>query len=193
MKVRPRLLVVSLLIAAVVSLGLGWAIARTGNDPSRTVAVTDEGTDDALQPPTLETNAVVKGDQLPDVNVQTLDGTEVAVRSLVGQPMVINVWGSTCTACVIELPEFAAAHLIYGDKVRFVGISYLGATDREESFARDRGVQYELFFDGLDFANDVGIAAFPVTLFINADGVIVRQTGQLDQASITKYIESDLL
>ena len=183
----------SLLIAAVVSLGLGWAIARTGNDQSGTVAVTDDGADNALQPPTLETNAVVKGDQLPDVNVQTLDGTEVAVRSLVGQPMVINVWGSTCTACVIELPEFAAAHLIYGDKVRFVGISYLGATDREESFARDRGVQYELFFDGLDFANDVGIAAFPVTLFINADGVIVRQTGQLDQASITKYIESDLL
>ncbi len=194
MKVRPRLLVVSLLIAAVVSLGLGWAIARTGNDPSGTVAVTDEGTDNALQPPTLETNAVVKGDQLPDVDVQLLDGSEVAVRSLVGQPMVINVWGSTCVPCEKELPDFAAAHLIYGDRVRFVGISFLGASDREESFARDRGVQYELLYDGDGaFINDVGIAAFPVTLFINADGVIVRQTGQLDQASITNYIESDLL
>lgn len=187
-------MVVSLLIAAVVSLGLGWVIARGGTDSSGGDTVETDGTDSQLQPPTIETNAVVKGDQLPDVNVQTLDGTDVSIRSLVGQPMVINVWGSTCVPCQKELPDFAAAHLIYGDRVRFVGISFLGASDREEKFARDRGVQYELLYDGDGaFINDVGIAAFPVTLFVNADGVIVRQTGQLDEASISKFIESDLL
>lgn len=191
MKVRPRLLVVSLLIAAVVSVGLGWVIARGGTDSSGS---TTADTDVTFQPPTLETNAAVKGEELPDVNVQTLGGAEVAVRSLIGQPMVINVWGSTCVPCQKELPDFAAAHLIYGDRVRFVGISFLGATDREETFARDRGVQYELLYD-VDgaFISDVGIAAFPVTLFVNAEGVIVRQTGQLDEATLTKFIESDLL
>ena len=185
---------VSLLIAAVISLGLGWVIARGGTDSSGGDTVETDGTDSQLQPPTIETNAVVKGDQLPDVNVQTLDGTDVSIRSLVGQPMVINVWGSTCVPCQKELPDFAAAHLIYGDRVRFVGISFLGASDREENFARDRGVQYELLYDGDGaFINDVGIAAFPVTLFVNADGVIVRQTGQLDEASISEFIESDLL
>lgn len=196
MKVRPRLLVVSLVIAAVVSLGLGWVIARGGTDSSAGQSDTEipDGSDGQLQPPTIETNAVVKGDQLPDVKVQTIDGADVEVRSLVGQPMVINVWGSTCIPCQKELPDFAAAHLAFGDEVRFVGISYLGASDREESFARDRGVQYELLYDGdASFITDIGIASFPVTLFINAEGVIVRQTGQLDQASITQYIESDLL
>lgn len=195
MNVRPRLLVVSLLIAAVVSLGLGWVIARGGSDASGgSDAVVIDGTDGALQPPTIETNAVVKGDALPDVSVQTLDGTDVPIRSLSGQPMVINVWGSTCVPCQKELPDFAAAHLTYGDQVRFVGISFLGASDREESFARDRGVQYELLYDGDGaFINDMGIATFPVTLFVNADGVIVRQTGQLNEASISKFIESDLL
>ena len=200
MKVRPRLLVVSLVIAAVVSVGLGWLIARSGSDTSGNGTVnidsTDstDTTDNQLQPPSIETNAVVEGDALPDVNVQNLDGTEVSIRSLAGQPMVINVWGSTCVPCEKELPDFAAAHLIYGDRVRFVGISFLGASDREESFARDRGVQYELLYDGDGaFINDVGIAAFPVTLFVNADGVIVRQTGQLNEESITKFIESDLL
>jgi len=193
-KVRPRLLVVSLLIAAVVSLGLGWVIARDGTDTSGGGTVSIDGTDSPLQPPTIETNAVVKGDALPEVNVQTLDGTDVSIRSLAGQPLVINVWGSTCVPCQKELPDFAAAHLTYGDRVRFVGISFLGASDREESFARDRGVQYELLYDGDGaFINDVGIAAFPVTLFVNANGVIVRQTGQLNEESITKFIESDLL
>lgn len=194
MKVRPRLLVVSLLIAAVVSLGLGWVIARSGTDNSVGDTVSIDGTDSQLQPPTIETNAVVRGDQLPDVNVQSLDGTDISIRSLAGQPMVINVWGSTCVPCQKELPDFAAAHLAYGDEVRFVGISFLGASDREESFARERGVQYELLYDGDGaFINDVGIASFPVTLFVNADGVIVRQTGQLDQAALTDFIESDLL
>ncbi len=196
-KVRPRLLVVSLLIAAVGSLALGWVIARGGTDTSggnTTIIDGTDGADSQLQPPTLETNAVVKGDPLPDVNVKTLGGADVSIRSLVGQPMVINVWGSTCVPCQKELPDFAAAHLIYGDQVRFVGISFLGASDREESFARDRGVQFELLYDGDGaFINDVGIAAFPVTLFVNADGVIVRQTGQLNEESITKFIESDLL
>jgi len=189
-KVRPRLLVVSLLTAAIVSLGLGWAIARSSTDTSGG----SDSADSQLRPPTIETNAVVKGDGLPDVDVQTLDGTEVSIRSLGGQPMVINVWGSTCVPCQKELPDFAAAHLTYGDQVRFVGISFLGASDREESFARDRGVQYELLYDGDGaFINNVGIAAFPVTLFVNADGIIVRQTGQLNEESITKFIESDLL
>jgi len=199
-KVRPRLLVASLLIAAVVSLGLGWVIARGGTDGSGRGAVTEESIDETdvagsqLQPPTIETNAVVKGNQLPDVNVQNLDGTDVPVRSLTGQPMVINIWGSTCVPCQKELPDFAAAHRLYGDRVRFVGISFLGPSDREESFARDRGVQYELLYDGDGaFINDVGIAAFPVTLLVDADGVIVRQTGQLDEESITKFLESDLL
>ena len=200
MKVRPRLLVASLLIAAVVSLGLGWVIARGGTDGSGRGAVTEESIDETdvagsqLQPPTIETNAVVKGNQLPDVNVQNLDGTDIPVRSLTGQPMVINIWGSTCVPCQKELPDFAAAHRLYGDRVRFVGISFLGPSDREESFARDRGVQYELLYDGDGaFINDVGIAAFPVTLLVDADGVIVRQTGQLDEESITKFLESDLL
>ena len=33
-KLRPRLLIASLLIAAVVSVGLGWVIARGGTDAS---------------------------------------------------------------------------------------------------------------------------------------------------------------
>ena len=180
------------------SVGVGWAIARTGDSSSDDVVHiggTDEpGVTDDLRPPTIGTNAVVRGKPLPDATVVTLQGDSVKVRSLVGQPMVINVWFSTCGPCKQELPAFAAAHLKYGDKVRFVGIDSLGASDHEEQFARDKGVQYELFYDTDGaFTNDVGIAAFPVTLFVNSDGIIVRQTGLLDEAAITEHIESDLL
>ncbi len=193
-KVRKRLLLGSLATAAVASVAIGWAIARVGNDSNVVDSVTIGGGDGQLQPPSLGTNAVVKGEPLPDVDVQTVDGVAVAVRSLIGQPMVINVWGSTCVPCKKELPYFAAAHLTYGDRVRFVGIDFLPPSDREEQFARDKGVQYELFYDANgEFISSVGIAVFPVSLFVNADGTIVRQTGQLDEAEIAEYIEDDLL
>jgi len=51
-------------------------------------------------------------------------------------------------------------------------------------------VQYELRYDGDgEFVTALGIATFPVTLFIDADGTIVRQTGQLDETELTRYVE----
>ncbi len=191
------MLVGSLLIAAIASLAIGYAIAQSNNssgsssDNGATIIDTGGGIPD---PPSIETNAVVEGTPLPDVSIATLDGTSVELSSLAGQPLVINVWGSTCVPCRKELPDFAAAHLTYGDQVRFVGVSFLPPSDREENFARERGVQYELYYDATgEFVNEVGILAFPVTLFVLADGSIVEQRGQLNEQQLVDIIESELL
>lgn len=191
MNVRKRLLIGSLAVSAVASVTIGLVIARSGD--SSTVSQLD-GTGPTFRPPTIGTNAVVQGKSLPDVKVQTLQGEDVATKSLIGHPMVINVWGSTCGPCKKELPDFAKVQLLYGDRVRFVGIDYLPPSDHEEKFARDRGVQYELLYDGAGrFIAAVGIAAYPVTLFVTAEGIIVKQTGQLDEAKLTALIKSELL
>jgi len=182
------------LAAAVAVLVAGnWAYAEL-NDTGSENDTTERNTRVTFDTPSIETNAAVEGDPIPGSTVQNLQGDDVDIASLVGQPMVINIWGSTCGPCKKELPDFAAAHLQFQDSVRFIGISYLPASDREEGFARDRGVEYELLYDGTgEFIADVGIAAFPVTLFIDADGRIVRQTGQLDQAELSTIIEDELL
>lgn len=197
MKVRVRLLVGSLAVAAIASVVIGWAIARTGSSEVGAGTTADATADRSAVTDgvaSIETNAVLKGEALPDIALPDIDGNETSLRSLTGTPLVINVWGSTCGPCKEELPAFAAAHLQYGDRVRFVGIDFLGPTQREESFARDRGVQYELLYDANgEFITDIGIATFPVTLFVSADGEIVRQTGRLTEAQLTDFIESELL
>ncbi|HUC33537.1 MAG TPA: TlpA disulfide reductase family protein [Ilumatobacteraceae bacterium] len=193
MKVRGRLLVVSLMVAAVVSVVAGWAIARSRDDAADgdSVEIDSQATFDV---PSIETNSVVDGAPFPDVSVQTVDGNELPTGDLVGQPMVVNIWGSTCTPCKKELPDFAEAHAEYGDEVRFVGISYLPASDREEAFARDRGIDYELLYDANgEFITAAGLAVFPVTLFVAPDGTIIEQTGQLDLERLRTLIEEDLL
>jgi thiol-disulfide isomerase/thioredoxin len=96
-----------------------------------------------------------------------------------------------CAApCKRELPAFAAFHAELGDHIRFVGVNNLDSPDVNESFARERGVGYELLRDVNDgFASTVGIATLPVTLFVDADGTIVRQTGVLEEDELREYAE----
>ena len=118
MKIRPRLLVTSLTVAVVVSVVVGWLIARSGGTSS-------SATRNTFAPPAIATNAPVKGKRLADATVQDLKGADVATASLLGEPLVINIWGSTCGPCKKELPDFAAVQQQFVGKVRFVGIDYL--------------------------------------------------------------------
>ena len=83
--------------------------------------------------------------------------------------------------CKKELPDFVTAHRELGDKVRFVGIDAYASLPAEVQFAKDRGVDYELYYDGDGrFATALGLTSQPVTLFVRADGTIMKQTGQID-------------
>lgn len=183
----------SLALSAVASVAIGLVIARTGDDTAGLDAeiTRDDGTTQAS--PGIATNADLEGVRLPAVDLQTLAGDEVSTADLVGRPLVVNIWGSTCGPCKEELPAFAEAHSRYGDEIRFVGVDYLPPSDREEQFARDRGVQYELLYDADgEFVTAVGIAAFPVTLFVAADGTVVQQRGRLTIEQLNAAIEEYL-
>lgn len=178
-------------MALVVSVLGGWLLSR-GDDTGGITADDDIVLDKpgTSQIPSIGTNAPVQGTPLPTVDLTTNDGGTVGTADLLGQPLVINVWNSTCGPCKKELPAFAAVHAEYGDRVRFVGVNTLDVPEVNESFARERGVQYELLrdVDGA-FTDAVGIATQPVTLFVAADGTIVRQTGVLDEATLQQYVD----
>lgn len=188
-----RLLIGSLAAAVVLSLAGGWALSTLGDDDANatddveTVVLDQPGTS---QIPSIGTNAVVRGEPLPTVELSTNDGDAVSTADLVGTPLVLNVWNSTCGPCKKELPAFAAVHADLGEQVRFIGVNTLDVPEVNESFARERGVQYELLrdVDGA-FTSALGIATQPVTLFVAADGTIVRQSGVLDEATLRTYTE----
>jgi peroxiredoxin len=193
--VNKRLLFGSLAVAAVVVVGAGVVAANRDNGDNAS-----DGTDDVTLSssndlsPTIGTNAVVTGKALPRVNLETLSGDTFATADLVGKPMVVNFWYSTCAPCKKELPGFAAVHAKLGDQVRFVGVDSLPPSDTEENFARDKGVQYELYYDpNGELTSTVGVAAFPQTLFIDAHGTILKQTGELTADKLEQLIRTTLL
>ena len=191
MTVNKRLLFASLAVAAAVVVAVSVVVANR-NDGSSTDNVT-------LSPgkslsPTIGTNAAVTGRILPKVNLKTLNGDTYATADLVGHPLIVNFWYSGCLPCKKELPAFAAVQAKLGDLVHFVGIDTLPPSQGEEKFARDKGVKYELLYDANgELTAAVGVANFPQTLFVKADGTIVAQTGELTAAKLEDLIRTKLL
>ena len=112
---------------------------------------------------------------------------------MIGTPMVINYWYSSCAPCSAELKGFGVVHRELGDRVRFVGINPFDGPEVNVSYAADRGVNYELLRDPDGaYSSEVGIASAPFTIFVAADGTIVRQTGVLDEDQLREYTQ-DLL
>jgi cytochrome oxidase Cu insertion factor (SCO1/SenC/PrrC family) len=188
MRVNKRLLFGSLAVAAVVVIAASAVAATRGESDDVTLTSSNDLS------PTIGTNAAVTGREFPAVDVQTLSGDTFSTADLVGRPLIVNFWYSTCAPCKRELPAFAAAHAKFGDQVRFVGVDTLPPSDTEEAFARDKGVQYELLYDpNGELTTAVGIATSPQTLFIDANGTIVDQTGELTTDKLEELIGSKLL
>lgn len=191
MKIRPRLLVASLLVAVAVVAVFAWTQRSDGGDDEVDATLQDPGAvvtypNDGLG------NDDVQGERFPDVVLVDVDGNEVATADLLGEPLVVNLWYSTCPPCAKELPDFAEVDA-ETDAVRFVGVNTLDSLEVMQRFAGERGVEYDLFRDEFaELADSIGATAMPISLFVTSGGTIVEQTGALDADQLRERI-TDLL
>jgi peroxiredoxin len=183
---RARLVVFLAALAAVLAAAFGWSrlVADDGADE-----VINLGAPGVYAEPAGPTNPPLPTDRIPDVELFAADGSAIRLSDGDGRPMVVNLWYSTCPPCARELGEFATVHGEVGEMVRFVGVNPRDAVPAMERFADDRGVRYELLRDpDFAFADELRLVAFPVTLFVDADGRIVARTGPLDADELRRHI-----
>ena len=183
------------IVAACVGFALGLAIVggalaltRDGDDVDGTFVLDEPGV--YSEPVTTIDQS---GKQLPDVQLTDAEGQTVALRSMLGKPLVINIWYSTCVPCAKELRDFADVSREVGDSVQFVGVDPVDDAVKMQEFADARGVEYPLLMDQAgDLLTEAGIAVFPTTLFVSADGRIVHQTSTIEpddlRQAITDYL-----
>lgn len=185
---RPRLLAISLVAALIVGGTAGWLIAeRRGDEPDRL------GTPgaDTLPADGIPVATDVSGEPLPDIETEALDGDAVPLRSLTGEPLVLNFWYSTCLPCRKEMPAFQQVHEELGPRVRLIGINPLDGAERAQDFADEVGVTYELLRDPDGRATaGLGVARFPTTVFVAADGTVLdAEPGELSADELRTRIE----
>ncbi len=186
-RLRANLLAAGAAVVIVVVGAVAWSRLLLADDPAEeTVRLTEPG---LYTEPGAVTNPPLPTDELPEVVLETAAGEPVDLRDGDGRPMVVNLWYSNCPPCARELADFAAVHGEVGQDVRFVGVNPYDTAATMIRFAADRGVTYELLRDpGFELSDALGIAAFPVTLFVDPDGHIVDQTAAVDDDELRALI-----
>ena len=184
-------------LAAVGALGATTAILAGAVLLAR--AVDDDGADEVIRldepgeyvEPGSDPNPDLARSVFPDVELRSVDDDVVRLMPGDGRPMVVNLWYSSCPPCARELAAFADVHDEVGERVRFVGVDPVDPVAEMQRFATDRGVTYELLRDPEQLlAGELGIVAYPMTLFVDADGTIVDQSGPLDDDELRERIEA---
>lgn len=190
-RTRTRLVagVVGALAAAAV-LGAGWWLAGVWTDDQPVDGTFVLETPGVFQQPFDDVNADATGAPLPTARLTDADGVERSLAEFRGSPLVVNLWFSNCAPCRRELRDFARVHADVGGDVRFVGVNPFDTVDAMERFADERKVEYELWRDDRrELTQALEIVGYPVTLFVDADGNVVRQTGEIDEAELRAAIE----
>ena len=162
-------MVTTIVVAVVASVPAAWWSASS-----------DDGSADSiiLESPdgSIALNRQSEGSLLATTALETLSGDVISTTALLGQPLVVNVWYSTCEPCRREFPVLAATHARHGDEVRFVGVNISDNAEVTKNFAAQFGARFEQYRDpnGV-LTTAMGVATAPVTLLVDAGGIVVRQ------------------
>jgi len=109
---------------------------------------------------------------VPAVQFQALDGSQTSLSAFAGRPIVLNFWATWCEPCVAELPELDKLSSIDpGIVVLAVSADRGGSGVVKPFLAAHRMDHATILLDpGSDAVHALGVAGFPTTLLIGADG-----------------------
>ena len=124
--------------------------------------------------------AELVGQMAPTVVLTPLaGGAPVALNQAVKGPMMINVFGSWCVACVVEHPQLMK---LKAGGLQIVGVAWRDQPQKTRAFLAQRGDPFAvvLMDPGGLAAVDLGITAAPESFLVDANGkVIFKQTGPI--------------
>ena len=103
--------------------------------------------------------------------IECLDGTAGASMESLRGPMIINIWGSWCSTCLAETPEFVSFYKKAKGKVQLVGVAVEESSpDNSRKFIIENGMSWPNFYDRENKTRSYFGMGVPVTWFIDAQG-----------------------
>ncbi len=107
------------------------------------------------------------------ISVECVDGSAGAIIESLRGPMIINVWGSWCSTCLAETPEFVSFYKKAKGKVQLVGVAVEESSpENSEKFIIENGMTWQNFYDREDKTRSYFGMGVPVTWFIDAEGAV---------------------
>jgi len=123
---------------------------------------------------------------MPQIVLQDLHGDPVVLDATPGTPVVLNVWASWCGPCVREMPVLARAQARH-PQVRFLFINQGEDAATVQGFVARHApsLRNVLLDEASRTSTDLGVQAYPSTLFFHADGRLSElHLGELSAGAI---------
>jgi thiol-disulfide isomerase/thioredoxin len=137
--------------------------------------------------PAAKLDRTKRGAPLPAITVQDAGGKSLALASLRGKPVLINLWATWCAPCVVELPTLNALANRADLNLAVVTISQdMGSPEKIQPFLDQRGLaQLPAWLDAKgDLAFHYNTGTLPATILYDAAGKEVwRYAGERDWGS----------
>jgi thiol-disulfide isomerase/thioredoxin len=128
---------------------------------------------------------------LPALLLSDLDGREVPLEKLRGQPTVINLWATWCGPCRREMPVLAEAQRTM-PQIRFVFADQGESAAAVKHFLQVQRLTLDhVLIDGnLQLSNHYNVRGYPTTLFLDADGRLRdMHIGELSRATLAERLQ----
>lgn len=128
----------------------------------------------------------------PAIQVTTLDGQSVSLKSLQGRPVLVTFWATTCPGCVKEMPHLVDLYRELGPKgleIVAIAMSY-DPPEQVRELARQKQLPYTVALDDGSAASAFGdVKLTPTNFLIDPQGRIVQQKlGEMDMEQLRQRI-----
>ena len=127
----------------------------------------------------------------PDIELSTLDGKKLSLKSFQGQVVLLNFWATWCVPCRTEIPELNALQKDFASSgLTILGVSWDDSREGILQFQQEIPQSYTIALNGENLQEQfAGVRSLPVTVVIDREGRI-RQTiiGARDRAGFEAVV-----
>ena len=180
----------AVVVGAIVAIGLSQAPESKSPSQPKTQTISAKELKDKLggAPPQLAALHEQANDLLPGGRT----GLKARLRELRGHPVVVNVWGSWCGPCRVELPIIQQASLDWGKQVAFLGVDSKDNRADAAKLLADIPLTYPSYEDGdAKIFTSYKLLGAPSTIYYDAAGkqTYLHQGQYLDRAQLDADIK----
>ena len=121
------------------------------------------------------------GNKMTDFTLTDTEGNTYRLSELLNdkQLIILDFWYTTCEPCKSEFPYFEAAVQKYGDKMKLLAVNPINDNNaivklRNQLNAHpETAISFPMLRDTCKLYLGFDVMAYPTTIFINADGIIL--------------------
>jgi thiol-disulfide isomerase/thioredoxin len=136
-----------------------------------------------------------------DFDLEDVNGQRLSKKDFAGKVLIVDIWGTWCPPCRMEIPHFVALNKQYGGQgLQVVGLNQEQISDKDAAanvvrqFCKAEGVDYPCALITQRVKRQItDFEGFPTTLFLDRTGNVRLKAVGLHDLSFLRAVVETLL